>query len=54
MKITSIVIIFFVLLTAAITAGDTGKRPVSSAIIRAADCCNPCPPLCPFPPGQTN
>jgi len=55
MKITSIVTIFFVLLTAAKTVGDAGKKPVSSAIIRAADCCtNPCPPICPPPPGQTN
>ena len=40
MKITSIVIISFVLLTAAITVGDAGQRPVSPAVIRAADCCD--------------
>jgi len=52
MKMARIVIISYVVLTAATTVGDTGERPVSSAAIRAADCCNPCPPLC--PPGPTN
>ena len=53
MKIARIVIIFFVLLTAAITVGDTGKRPVSSAITRAADCCtNPVRRFALLPPGQ--
>jgi hypothetical protein len=52
MKITSIVIIFLVLLTTAITVHDAGEKPVSSAIILAVDCCPPpCPPIC--PPGQT-
>lgn len=52
MKMARIVIIAYVLLTAATIVGDASKRPVSSAAIRAADCCNPCPPLCPWPPGS--
>jgi hypothetical protein len=52
MKMTRIVIISYVLLSAAITVSDAGKRPVSSVVIRADDCCNPCPPIC--PPGQTH
>jgi hypothetical protein len=51
MKMARIVIISYVLLTAAITVGDD-EKPVSPAITRAADCCNyPCPPIC--PPGET-
>jgi hypothetical protein len=51
MKMTR-VIISYVLLTAAITVNNTHERPMSSAVIRAADCCGvPCPPLC--PPSQT-
>jgi hypothetical protein len=53
MKMARIVTISYVLLTAAITVGGADERPVSSAVIRAADCCAPpCPPLCPDPPGQ--
>lgn len=51
MKTTSIVMISFVLLSAAKTIGDAGERPGSSAIIRADGCCMPCPPLCPPDPG---
>lgn len=46
LKVARIVIISYVLLTAAIVVGDN-EKPVSAAGIRAADCCNPCPPLCP-------
>lgn len=53
MRITSIVLISFALLTAAITVGDAGARPVSTAITRVDDCCPPpCPPLCPPDPGS--
>jgi hypothetical protein len=44
MKMARIVIISFVLLTA-ITVGEV--KPVSSATIKAADCCVLCPPFCP-------
>ena len=50
MKMARIVIITYVLLAAAIMVGND-ERPVSPAGIRAADCCNPCPPIC--PPGPT-
>jgi hypothetical protein len=49
MKVARIVIILFVLLTAAITVGSD-KKPVSAAGIKAADCCTGCPPICPWPP----
>jgi hypothetical protein len=51
MKMARIVMISYVLLTVAITVGND-KTPEGSAVTRAADCCNPCPPLC--PPGPTN
>jgi len=50
MKMARIVIISYVLLTTAITVGDAGKKPVSPAVIKAADCCSTCPPICPWPP----
>jgi hypothetical protein len=50
MKMARIVIISGVLLTAAITVGDANEKPVSSAVIRAAACCDLCPPVCPNPP----
>jgi hypothetical protein len=47
MKMARIVIISYVLLTAAITVGGH-EKPVNLAVTRAADCCNyPCPPICP-------
>ncbi|MBZ5491291.1 MAG: hypothetical protein LAO76_10205 [Acidobacteriia bacterium] len=49
MKMARIVIILYVLLTAAITVGSD-KKPVSSAVIKVADCCSTCPPICPWPP----
>jgi hypothetical protein len=49
MKVARIVIISFVLLTAAITVGDN-EKPVNAAVIKVADCCNTCPPICPWPP----
>jgi len=49
MKMTRIVIISYVLLAAAITFGDD-ERPVGSATIKAGDCCEVCPPICPWPP----
>ena len=52
MKMTRIVIISYVLLIAAITVNNKDERPVSSAVIRAADCCSICPPIC--PPVQTH
>ena len=48
MKLVRIVIIFYLLLTAAITVGDN-EKPVKAAVIKA-DCCNVCPPICPWPP----
>jgi hypothetical protein len=50
MKMARIVIITYVLLTAAITVGNTDEKPVNPAVIKAADCCNTCPPICPWPP----
>jgi len=51
MKMTRIVIISYVLLTATVTVSSADKKQVSPAIIRAADCCAPpCPPVCPNPP----
>jgi|SwirhisoilCB2_FD_contig_71_1704293_length_425_multi_2_in_0_out_0_2 hypothetical protein len=49
MKVARIVIISFVLLTAAITVGGD-KKPVSAAVNNVAGCCNVCPPICPWPP----
>ncbi len=49
MKVARIVIISFVLLTAAITVGDN-EKPVNAAVIKVAVCCNVCPPVCPWPP----
>ena len=49
MKMARIVIILYVLLTAAITVGSD-KKPVSSAAIKVAVCCDVCPPVCPWPP----
>ena len=50
MRIARIVTISFVLLTAAMTVGGD-EKPVSPAVIKAANCCDICPPLCPPPPG---
>jgi hypothetical protein len=53
MKMARIVMISYVLLTAAIRVGNTDETPAIPAVTRAADCCNPpCPPLC--PPSPTN
>jgi len=49
MKMARIVIVLYVLLTAAITVGSD-KRQVSSAAIKVAVCCEVCPPVCPWPP----
>ena len=47
MKMARIVVIFYVLLIAAITVGGN-ERPSGPAVIRATDCCPPpCPPICP-------
>jgi hypothetical protein len=51
MKMARIVMISYVLLTAAIKVGDN-ETPAIPVVTRAADCCNPCPPLC--PPGPTH
>jgi len=52
MKMARIVMIFYVLLTAAIKVGSN-ETPAIPAVTRAADCCTPpCPPLC--PPSPTN
>lgn len=50
MKMARIVIISCVL-TTTITVNNTDEKPVSPAVIRAANCCDICPPICPPPPG---
>lgn len=52
MKMARIVIIFYLLLTAAITVGDDDKRPVNQAVNGVAGCCDVCPPICPWPPSS--
>jgi hypothetical protein len=49
MKMARIVIILYVLLTAAITVGGNEKR-VSPTVLKMAVCCDVCPPVCPYPP----
>jgi hypothetical protein len=48
MKMARIVIISYLLLTAATIVGD--EKPVSPAVIKVAVCCDVCPPVCPWPP----
>lgn len=48
MKITRLLVAFFVLFGSAITLSHAGSHLVSAvAPSHTLDCCNPCPPLCP-------
>jgi len=48
MKITRLLVAFFILFGSAITLSHAGAQPVRAvAATPALDCCNPCPPICP-------
>ena len=46
-KITRLLVVFFILLGSAMPLSHAGNKAVRAAASSAFDCCNPCPPLCP-------